>query len=203
MDKDELSEKKRHQKVMEAIGWFNAKTARDKAEKDIQAEANGVPGNALNDIELDINIKPGEYNMGGAGNKQRLANIQRLLGTTKDKYGKDIPILTDAQIKSNKEKDAIRYRVEKIDGKPVVTEIRINNKWYDRGYFRNKQLEVDHEPMKGEKSQYKTGQSLKGEKKKVTDYPTNIQNGIQAVMSTYGMTEDEAIQFLKDNNRLD
>ena len=157
----------RHQKVMEQIGWYNAKSARERAKKDKELESKtDVPGNALNDIELPEDIKEGDYDMGGKGNKQRLANIQKLLGTIKNKAGKEVPVLSNEDINSNKKDKAISYRVQKIDGKPVVTEIQVGNKWYDRAYFRNAQLTADKEPAKGEKTSYKAEQSVKGGAKK-------------------------------------
>lgn len=140
-------------------------------------------GNALNDIEIPTNIKPGIYNMTPKGNKQSLANIQRLLGSTEttDEDGKLIktPILPKEDIESNDKSKAISYEVETINGQPYVTKLQINNIWYDRGYFRNSQLNLDKEPKGGQKTSYKQGQSYRGSEpqksKTIKDDPLGIR----------------------------
>lgn len=157
LKKRSLEEDIRHNKAMEGIGWYNA----TKPEKADEAAKENIEGNALNDIEInDKNSKPGLYVLGPAGNKQRMANIQRLLGDFKDKNGKALPVLSNEMLKSNKEKDKISYRVQNVDGKPIVTEIQIgkNGKWYNRNFFRNAQLGIDKEPLKGERYQYEPEQ---------------------------------------------
>lgn len=122
---------------------------------------NGIEGNVLNDIELPSDVQEGVYNM--VANKQNLANISRLIGNRKDAEGKDIPILTPADIKSNNPKKAISYEVVNVNGQPQVSRIQVDGTWFDRDYFRNAQLNADKEPIKGQKTTYKTSQSIKGQ----------------------------------------
>ncbi len=149
------TEQERHNRALEAIGWKNA-------EDDGSGEApvNLLQGNALNDIEIPTNTKPGIYTMGGkgGGNKKNVANIQRLL-VVPDREGKKKPILTKERLESNKEDQRIEYEVVDFDGKPYVARLKVDNVWYDRGFFRNSQLTADTEPLKGQRTTYRDSQN--------------------------------------------
>lgn len=162
------TEQERHNRALEAIGWKNA-------EDDGSSEApiNLLKGNALNDIEIPANTKPGIYTMGGkgGGNKKNVANLQRLL-VVPDEEGKKKPLITKERLESNKEIDKIEYEVVEFDGKPYVGRVKVDNVWYDRGFFRNSQLTADTEPLKGQRTAYRDSQNY-GEGSLKTNTPNS------------------------------
>lgn len=149
------TEQERHNRALEAIGWKNAED-----DGSVEAPVNLLQGNALNDIEIPTNTKPGIYTMGGkgGGNKKNIANIQRLL-LVPDEEGKKKPLITKERLESNKESDKIEYEVVEFDGKPYVGRVKVDNVWYDRGFFRNSQLTADTEPLKGQRTAYRDSQN--------------------------------------------
>lgn len=149
------TEQERHNRALEAIGWKNAED-----DGGSEAPVNLLQGNALNDIEIPTNVKPGVYTMGGkgGGNKKNIANIQRLL-VVPDEEGKKKPLLTKERLESNKEDQKIEYEVVEFNGKPYVARLKVDNVWYDRGFFRNSQLTADTEPLKGQRTAYRDSQN--------------------------------------------
>lgn len=174
IDKDEKQTDNAIQKSNIGLGWARLGEER---RHNMATEANTagtgagnnlVDGNALNDITLDANQAPGVYNMTAQGNKPNLANISRLLGTTKRNVAgdqKDVAVLSLDDINSNNPSKSVSYEVELINGQPTVTRLQVGGQWYDREYFRNAQINLDKEPQKGQKTTYKTEQAITGKKK--------------------------------------
>lgn len=118
-----------------------------------------LEGNALNDIEIPQDTKPGIYIMSkGIGNKKNLGNIRKLL-ELKDSEGKPLPLLTDERLNSDTQEDKIKYEVEVVNGKPYVTSLIVDKVKYDRFHFRNSQLKFDTEAKGSEKTSYRRNQN--------------------------------------------
>lgn len=201
------TEQERHNRALEAIGWKNAED-----DGGSEAPVNLLQGNALNDIEIPTNTKPGIYTMGATGNKENIANIQRLL-IVPDAEGKKKPVITKDRLNSDDKEDKIEYEVVEFNGKPYVARLRVDNVWYDRGFFRNAQLTADTEPLKGQRTTYResqnygegslqikntTGGGVKVSGSTKTSYSLNGKtypiSDVEAAAKASGMTLQEYIQ---------
>lgn len=167
---DELQ---RRDQDLDLLSQREGRSLQERLAKEPEVRSESIlEGNALNDIEIPQDTKPGIYTMGkGIGNKKNTGNIRKLLEVKGDD-GKAIPLLTDKRLESIEEDDKIQYEVEIVNGKPYVTSLIIDKIKYDRFHFRNSQLKLDTEAKGSEKSSYRQNQNygesaLKSPKNKI------------------------------------